>query len=78
MTELLPLIFCGQFLLIELSILCIGYFNFVKIMTCMNYKFYNSLFSTRRRLPVVMVRNHMAETLKAATTFIEQGRILGT
>lgn len=29
----------------------------------------------RRRLPVVMVRNHMAETLKAATTFIEQGHI---
>ena len=37
-----------------------------------------SIFSVffRRRLPVVMVRNHMAETLKAATTFIEQGRIL--
>ncbi|KAH3791863.1 hypothetical protein DPMN_145354 [Dreissena polymorpha] len=29
----------------------------------------------RRRLPVVMVRSHMAETLKAATTFIEQGHI---
>lgn len=25
---------------------------------------------------MLMVRNHMAETLKAATTFIEQGRIL--
>ena len=31
--------------------------------------------SIRRRLPVVMVRNHMAETLKAAVTFIEQGHI---
>ena len=30
----------------------------------------------RRRLPVVMVRSHMAQSLKAATTFIEQGRIL--
>lgn len=30
----------------------------------------------RRRLPVMMVKNHMAQTLKAATTFIEQGRIL--
>ncbi|XP_013400175.1 U3 small nucleolar ribonucleoprotein protein IMP3 [Lingula anatina] len=29
----------------------------------------------RRRLPVVMVRNHMAETLKSATTFIEQGHV---
>ncbi|XP_045201101.2 U3 small nucleolar ribonucleoprotein protein IMP3-like [Mercenaria mercenaria] len=29
----------------------------------------------RRRLPVVMVRNHMAERLKAATTFIEQGHV---
>ncbi|KAK3581452.1 hypothetical protein CHS0354_031776 [Potamilus streckersoni] len=29
----------------------------------------------RRRLPVVMVKNHMAETLKVATTFIEQGHI---
>ena len=29
----------------------------------------------RRRLPVVMVRNHMAENLKAAVTFIEQGHI---
>ncbi|XP_069119983.1 U3 small nucleolar ribonucleoprotein protein IMP3-like [Argopecten irradians] len=29
----------------------------------------------RRRLPVVMVRNHMSETLKAATTFIEQGHV---
>ncbi|KAI8771008.1 U3 small nucleolar ribonucleoprotein IMP3, partial [Biomphalaria glabrata] len=29
----------------------------------------------RRRLPVVMVRSHMSETLKAATTFIEQGHI---
>lgn len=24
----------------------------------------------------MMVKNHMAQTLKAATTFIEQGRIL--
>jgi len=30
----------------------------------------------RRRLPVVMVRSHMSETLKAAVTYIEQGRIL--
>ncbi|KAL3870319.1 hypothetical protein ACJMK2_038394 [Sinanodonta woodiana] len=29
----------------------------------------------RRRLPVVMVKNNMAETLKTATTFIEQGHI---
>ncbi|XP_059177743.1 U3 small nucleolar ribonucleoprotein protein IMP3-like [Physella acuta] len=29
----------------------------------------------RRRLPVLMVRNHMSETLKAATTFIEQGHV---
>merc|ERR1712227_1040104 len=29
----------------------------------------------RRRLPVVMVRNHMAENLKAATTFIEAGHV---
>jgi U3 small nucleolar ribonucleoprotein protein IMP3 len=29
----------------------------------------------RRRLPVVMVRNHMAENLKAAVTFIEQGHV---
>eukprot|EP00108_Taenia_solium_P000539 TsM_000826800 transcript=TsM_000826800 gene=TsM_000826800 len=29
----------------------------------------------RRRLPVVMVRAHMAETLKAAVTFIEQGHV---
>ncbi|XP_011450264.1 U3 small nucleolar ribonucleoprotein protein IMP3-like [Crassostrea angulata] len=29
----------------------------------------------RRRLPVMMVKNHMAQTLKAATTFIEQGHI---
>lgn len=27
---------------------------------------------------MVMVRSHMAETLKAAVTFIEQGRILCT
>ena len=39
------------------------------------YVLINVLF-TRRRLPVWMVRSHMAETLKAATTFIEQGRIL--
>ncbi|XP_048777501.1 U3 small nucleolar ribonucleoprotein protein IMP3-like [Ostrea edulis] len=29
----------------------------------------------RRRLPVLMVKSHMAQTLKAATTFIEQGHI---
>lgn len=29
----------------------------------------------RRRLPVVMVRAHMAETIKAAVTFIEQGHV---
>ncbi|XP_067662591.1 U3 small nucleolar ribonucleoprotein protein IMP3-like [Haliotis asinina] len=29
----------------------------------------------RRRLPIVMVRSHMAENLRAATTFIEQGHI---
>ncbi|GFO15783.1 U3 small nucleolar ribonucleoprotein protein imp3-like [Plakobranchus ocellatus] len=29
----------------------------------------------RRRLPVLMVRNHMSETLKAATTFVEQGHV---
>jgi U3 small nucleolar ribonucleoprotein protein IMP3 len=29
----------------------------------------------RRRLPVVMVRNHMAENLKSAVTFIEQGHV---
>lgn len=29
----------------------------------------------RRRLPVVMMRSHMAETLKAAVTFIEQGHV---
>ena len=29
----------------------------------------------RRRLPVVMVRLHMAENLKEASTFIEQGHI---
>ncbi|CAC5372825.1 U3 small nucleolar ribonucleoprotein protein IMP3-like [Mytilus californianus] len=29
----------------------------------------------RRRLPVVMVRNHMSENLKTATTFIEQGHV---
>lgn len=29
----------------------------------------------RRRLPVVMVRSHMAETLKSAVTFIEQGHV---
>jgi U3 small nucleolar ribonucleoprotein protein IMP3 len=29
----------------------------------------------RRRLPVVMTRLHMAETVKAATTFIEQGHV---
>ncbi|CAH1786053.1 unnamed protein product, partial [Owenia fusiformis] len=29
----------------------------------------------RRRLPVVMVRSHMAENLKAAVTFIEQGHV---
>ncbi|XP_074653999.1 U3 small nucleolar ribonucleoprotein IMP3-like [Tubulanus polymorphus] len=29
----------------------------------------------RRRLPVVMVRNHMAETLKAAVTYIESGHV---
>ncbi|KAK2190694.1 hypothetical protein NP493_73g01013 [Ridgeia piscesae] len=29
----------------------------------------------RRRLPVVLVRNHMAENLKAATTFIEAGHV---
>merc|ERR1711915_725598 len=29
----------------------------------------------RRRLPVVMVRLRLAETLKAAVTFIEQGHI---
>jgi len=29
----------------------------------------------RRRLAVVMARNHMAENLKAATTFIEQGHV---
>ena len=30
----------------------------------------------RRRIAVVMVRNHMAENVKAATTFVEAGRIL--
>ncbi|KAL5012320.1 hypothetical protein ScPMuIL_010871 [Solemya velum] len=29
----------------------------------------------RRRLPVVMTRNNMAENLKTATTFIEQGHV---
>uniref|UniRef100_A0A0X3PJ84 U3 small nucleolar ribonucleoprotein protein IMP3 n=1 Tax=Schistocephalus solidus TaxID=70667 RepID=A0A0X3PJ84_SCHSO len=29
----------------------------------------------RRRLPVVMVRAHLAETIKAAVTFIEQGHV---
>ncbi|XP_064649599.1 U3 small nucleolar ribonucleoprotein protein IMP3-like [Lineus longissimus] len=29
----------------------------------------------RRRLPVIMVKSQMAETLKAAVTFIEQGHI---
>ncbi|KAH9488479.1 Small subunit (SSU) processome component [Bulinus truncatus] len=29
----------------------------------------------RRRLSVLMVKNHMSETLKAATTFIEQGHV---
>ncbi|XP_076353839.1 U3 small nucleolar ribonucleoprotein IMP3 isoform X2 [Tachypleus tridentatus] len=29
----------------------------------------------RRRLPVIMVRNRMAENLKAATQFIEQGHV---
>ena len=29
----------------------------------------------RRRLPVVMVRLHMSETLKEAVTFIEQGHV---
>ena len=29
----------------------------------------------RRRLPVVMVRNRMAENLKAAVTFVEQGHV---
>jgi len=29
----------------------------------------------RRRLPCVMIRNHMAENLKAAVTFIEQGHV---
>ncbi|VDN11248.1 unnamed protein product [Dibothriocephalus latus] len=29
----------------------------------------------RRRLPVVMVRSHLAETIKAAVTFIEQGHV---
>lgn len=29
----------------------------------------------RRRLPVVMVRNKLAETLKEAVTFIEQGHV---
>jgi len=29
----------------------------------------------RRRLPVVMVRSHMAENLKTATSFIEQGHV---
>jgi len=41
------------------------------------YKFVpNVCCMLRRRLPVVMMRSHMAETLKAAVTFIEQGRIL--
>lgn len=29
----------------------------------------------RRRLPVVMVRSHMAENLKAATKFVEHGHV---
>lgn len=29
----------------------------------------------RRRLPVVMVKMHMAQTVKAATTFIQQGHV---
>lgn len=29
----------------------------------------------RRRLPVVMVRNHMAQTIKDAVKFIEQGHV---
>lgn len=29
----------------------------------------------RRRLPVVMVRNKMAESIKDATKFIEQGHV---
>lgn len=29
----------------------------------------------RRRLPVVMVKSHMAQTIKAAVTFVEQGHV---
>lgn len=29
----------------------------------------------RRRLPVIMVRSKMVQTLKAATTYIEQGHV---
>lgn len=29
----------------------------------------------RRRLPVIMVRSKMIQTLKAATTYIEQGHV---
>lgn len=29
----------------------------------------------RRRLPVVLMRSHMAETMKAAVTFVEQGHV---
>lgn len=29
----------------------------------------------RRRLPVIMVRSKMVQTLKAATTYVEQGHV---
>ncbi|KAF8560511.1 hypothetical protein P879_09710 [Paragonimus westermani] len=29
----------------------------------------------RRRLPVILMRSHMAETMKAAVTFVEQGHV---
>ena len=47
-------------------------FQTVVFFICCKFQF---TFVHRRRLPVVMVRSLMAETLKAAVTFIEQGNI---
>lgn len=53
------------------------------ISKCVLRRILSSLFAAalfwlacfRRRLPVVMVRLHMSETLKEAVTFIEQGHV---
>ena len=51
--------------------MCIAEVTLYNVVSALNV----TIVCCRRRLPVILVKSHMAETLKAATTFIEAGRI---